>query len=126
MEHVTEATENYLETLLILSQRMEEVHAIDLCTELGYSRPTVSVFLKGMREKGLVEVDANNHLWLTEAGRAIAEPIYERHNILVRLLESFGVNPQTAAVDACKIEHDLSDESYECIRKFVHRIVNDK
>ena len=77
--HVTEATENYLETILILSNRLQEVHAIDICTELGYSRPTVSVFLKGLREKGLIEVDANNHLWLTAAGRAIAEPIYERH-----------------------------------------------
>jgi len=122
MEHVTEATENYLETLLILSQRLEEVHAIDICTELGYSRPTVSVFLKGMREKGLVEVDGNNHIWLTEAGRAIAEPIYERHNILLRMLELMGVDPKTAAIDACKMEHDLSEETYGCIRKFVSQM----
>lgn len=122
MEHVTEATENYLETLLILSQRLEEVHAIDICTELGYSRPTVSVFLKGMREKGLVDIDCNNHIWLTEAGRAIAEPIYERHNILLRMLELMGVEPKTAAIDACKMEHDLSEETYSCIRKFVDRM----
>lgn len=121
MEHVTEATENYLETLLILSQRVKEVHAIDICTELGYSRPTVSVFLKSMREKGLVEVDSNNHIWLTEAGRAIAEPIYERHNTLLRLLELLGVDSQIAAIDACKIEHDLSEESYKHIRAFVER-----
>ena len=121
MEHVTEATENYLETLLILSQRLKEVHAIDICTELGYSRPTVSVFLKGMREKGLVEVDENNHIWLTETGRAIAVPIYERHNILLKLLEQLGVSPKTAAIDACKIEHDLSEETYQCIRRFVNK-----
>ena len=121
MEHVTEATENYLETLLILSQRLKEVHAIDICTELGYSRPTVSVFLKGMREKGLVEVDENNHIWLTETGRAIAVPIYERHNTLLKLLEQLGVSPKTAAIDACKIEHDLSEETYQCIRRFVNK-----
>ncbi len=121
MEHVTEATENYLETLLILSQRLKEVHAIDICTELGYSRPTVSVFLKGMRKKGLVEVDENNHIWLTETGRAIAVPIYERHNTLLKLLEQLGVSPKTAAIDACKIEHDLSEETYQCIRRFVNK-----
>ena len=117
--HVTEATEIYLETLLILSNRLQEVHAIDICTELGYSRPTVSVFLKGLREKGLIEVDANNQLWLTAAGRAIAEPIYERHTTLTRMLELMGVDPAMAAEDACKIEHDLSEETFQCIRRYL-------
>ena len=119
MEHITEATENYLETILILSHQLPEVHAIDICTRLGYSRPTVSVFLKGLREKGLIEVDGNNHLWLTEAGRAIAEPIYERHNTLIHLLTSLGVDPETAAVDACKIEHDISETTFQCIQKYL-------
>ena len=122
MENVTEATENYLETLLILSKRLGEVHAIDICTELNYSRPTVSVFLKGLREKGFVEVDSNNHMWLTDTGRASAEPIYERHNILLRMLELMGVDPELAAMDACKIEHDLSEEAYRCIRRFVEQM----
>lgn len=121
MEHITEATENYLETILVLSRRLQEVHAIDICNELGYSRPTVSVFLKGLREKGLIEVDGNNHLWLTDAGRAIAEPIYARHNTLIRLLEYLGVSTETAAADACKMEHDLSEETIHCIRTFLNK-----
>lgn len=119
MEHFSEATENYLETILVLSKRLQDVHAIDVCTELGYSRPTVSVFLKGLREKGLIEVDQNNHLRLTEAGRAVAEPVYERHNTLIRLLELLGVDSATAAEDACKIEHDISETTYRCIQQFV-------
>ncbi len=122
MEHVTEAAENYLEKILILSERLNEVHAIDLCTELGYSRPTVSVFLKGLREKGLITVDGSNHIWLTDAGRAIAEPIYARHKMLSSLLERMGVSPSVAVEDACKIEHDLSEESIACIRTFMEQL----
>ena len=119
MGNITEATENYLETILVLSQHQKEVHAVDICTELGYSRPTVSEFLKGMREKGLVEVDANNHLWLTEAGRSVAEDVYSRHNTLVRFLNSIGVDLETAEEDACKIEHDISYQTIQCIRRFL-------
>ena len=126
MERITEATENYLETILILSRQMPEVHAIDVCTELGYSRPTVSVYLKGLREKGLIEVDGSNHLWLTEQGQAIAERIYERHNTLIRLLEHLGVSAEAAAEDACKIEHDISDTTFRCIREYLSRLPQDR
>ena len=122
MERITEATENYLETILILSRQMPEVHAIDVCTELGYARPTVSVFLKGLREKGLIEVDNSNHLWLTEQGQEIAERIYERHNTLLHLLEHLGVSAEIAAEDACKIEHDISDATFQSIRDYLSRL----
>ena len=117
---VTEATENYLEAILMISARQEEVHAADVCAELGFSRPTVSEMVKTMREKGLIEVDGNNHLWLTENGREIADRVYARHTVLMGLLTKLGVDRETALADACKMEHDISDTTFECIRRFVN------
>ena len=114
---VSEAIENYLETIYILSQQQNEVHAIDICSYLSYSRPTVSIVLRQMRESGLVTVNEDNHIYLTEEGRRIATRIYERHTILSQLLISLGVSKETALHDACKIEHDLSDETFDAIRK---------
>lgn len=114
---VSEAIENYLETIYILSEQQNEVHAIDICSYLSYSRPTVSIVLRQMRESGLVTVDEDNHVHLTEEGRAIATHIYERHTILSQLLMRLGVTKETALHDACKIEHDLSDETFEAIKK---------
>ena len=108
---VSEAIENYLETIYILSQQQNEVHAIDVCSYLSYSRPTVSIVLRQMRENGLVNVDEDNHIHLTEEGKRIAIHIYERHTILSQLFMSLGLH------DACKIEHDLSDETFEAIKK---------
>ena len=79
---ITEAVENYLETILILSQKQPDVHAIDICSYLGYSRPTVSIILKKMKDEGLVTVDGDNHIRLTDAGRRVAEHIYDRHTVL--------------------------------------------
>ena len=79
---ITEAVENYLETILILSQKQPDVHAIDVCSYLGYSRPTVSIILKKMKEEGLVTVDSDNHIRLTDAGKSIAERVYDRHRTL--------------------------------------------
>ena len=79
---ITEAVENYLETILILSQKQPDVHAIDICSYLGYSRPTVSIILKKMKDEGLVSVDGDNHIRLTDAGRSVAERIYDRHTVL--------------------------------------------
>ena len=101
---VSEAIENYLETIYILSEQQNEVHAIDVCSYLSYSRPTVSI-------------DEDNHIHLTEEGRAIATHIYERHTILSQLLMSLGVTKETALHDACKIEHDLSDETFDAIKR---------
>ena len=113
---VSEAIENYLETIYILSQRQNEVHAIDICTYLSYSRPTVSIVLRQMRENGLVTVNEDNHIHLTDEGLAIASRIYERHTYLTRFLTGLGVNPEVAAEDACRIEHVISSESFHAIK----------
>ncbi|MBQ4264088.1 MAG: metal-dependent transcriptional regulator [Clostridia bacterium] len=114
---VSEAIENYLETIYILSQQQNEVHAIDICSYLSYSRPTVSIVLRQMREHGLVTVNEENHIFLTEEGLAIAAHMYERHELLTNMLMMLGVRRETALHDACKIEHDLSDETFEAIKR---------
>ena len=113
---ITEAVENYLETILILSKKQPDVHAIDICSYLGYSRPTVSIILKKMKDDKLVTVDSDNHIRLTEIGLDVAERIYERHQILSAFFEMLGVDRDTAAEDACKIEHDLSPETYSLLK----------
>ena len=118
---VSEAIENYLETIYILSKQQSEVHAIDICTYLSYSRPTVSVVLRQMRENGLVTVNEDNHIFLTNEGLRIASRVYERHELLTSMLMMLGVSRETALHDACKIEHDLSDETFEAIKLHLHR-----
>ena len=114
---ITEAVENYLETILILSHKQPDVHAIDICSYLGYSRPTVSSVLKKMKEDGLVLVDGDNHITLTPEGRTVAERIYDRHTTLTEFFIRLGVNRDTAAEDACKVEHDLSDETFRLLKE---------
>ena len=114
---VSEAIENYLETIYILSQQQNEVHAIDICSYLSYSRPTVSIVLRQMREHGLVTVNEDNHIFLTEEGHRIASRIFERHEVLTQMLTQLGVSHETAVRDACKLEHDLSDETFEAIKR---------
>ena len=115
---VTEALENYLETILVLSKKKAGVHAIDICAELGYSRPTVSEALKNLKLGGYVEVDDDHHVILTHAGLLIAVEMLERHNVLVKMLLKIGVPEETAVSEACKIEHDLSDETIACIKNY--------
>ncbi len=122
---ITEAVENYLETIYILSKKQSDVHAIDICSYLGYSRPTVSIVLKKMREKGLVLVDDDNHITLTEKGKEVAEHIYDRHNVLSELFMLLGVSRDNALEDACKIEHDLSDETYSVLKSLYYKMKND-
>ncbi|MBQ7488382.1 MAG: metal-dependent transcriptional regulator [Clostridia bacterium] len=114
---VTEAVENYLETIYILSLSKSEIHAIDICNHLGYSRPTVSIVLRQLRDKNYVTVNSDNHIYLTKSGLEIARRIYERHVILTKLLISLGVPGDLAQEDACKIEHDLSDETFAAIKQ---------
>lgn len=114
---VTEAVENYLETILILSKAQPDVHAIDICSYLGYSRPTVSIILKKMKDEELVNVNSDNHITLTEKGREIAEKIYERHNVLSAFFIFLGVKKDQALEDACKIEHDLSPETFQLLKE---------
>ena len=112
-----ESAENYLESILVISNRQDTVRATDICNYFGYSRPTVSIVLKQFRERGLINVDINNHITLTEEGLAVANSVYERHTVVSQMLMSLGVSRETALEDACKIEHDISPETFECIKK---------
>mgnify|MGYP003290343632 FL=1 len=120
---ITEAVENYLETILILSKAQPDVHAIDICSYLGYSRPTVSIILKKMKDEGLVNVNSDNHITLTDEGRKIAERIFERHNLLSAFFIYLGVKKDQALEDACKIEHDLSQETYDLLKKHYEKLI---
>lgn len=114
---IQESVENYLETILILQNRNGEVRSIDIANELDYSKPSVSVAMKHLRENGLIETDVNGFITLLEPGREIAERIYERHTFLSTWLTSLGVDKSVAAEDACRIEHVISAESFEAIKK---------
>lgn len=117
-----ESGEDYLEAILMLSESQDSVHAIDVVTKLGYSKPSVSIALKKLKEGGYLTIDSNNHIHLTETGLEIAKKIYERHKILTDLLIKLGVNKETAEEDACKLEHDLSDESWNAIKNYSKKI----
>lgn len=116
---IQESAENYLETVLVLSKRNPEVRSIDVATELGFSKPSVSVAMKNLRENGYVVINKEGHIFLTDAGREIAEMIYERHTLLSTWLISLGVSPETAAEDACRMEHVISKESFSAIKAHV-------
>ncbi len=113
---IQESAENYLETILVLKKKNGRVRSVDIATELDYSKPSVSVAMKNLRENGYIETDTDGYIELLEAGRKIAMKIYERHTALTDYLIALGVNPVTAAEDACRIEHVISDESFEAIR----------
>ena len=116
---IQESAENYLETILILYNRRGTVHAIDIANELAFSKPSVSVAMKNLRENGLVTMDESGYLHLTAAGRKIAETMYERHTLLSDWLIYLGVDPQKAVEDACRMEHILSAESFQAIKQHV-------
>lgn len=114
---IQESAENYLETILMLSLRGGGVRSVDVANELSFARPSVSVAMKQFRENGLVTVDSAGQLHLTPAGEEIASKIYERHRVLTECLIGIGVSPEAAREDACKIEHDLSQESFDRLRE---------
>ncbi len=118
---IQESGENYLETILMLEQSKGRVRSIDIAVELGFSKPSVSVAMKQLRENGYVEMTAGNFLLLTDKGREIAQRMYERHTLLTDWLVFLGVDRKTAAADACRIEHVVSQESFEKIREHVRR-----
>ena len=114
---IQESAENYLETILILRQRIGAVRSIDIVNELEFSKPSVSVAMKNLRENGYIEMDTEGYITLTDKGRSIAETIYERHTLISRWLITLGVNPKTAVEDACRIEHVISRESFDAIKR---------
>ena len=116
---IQESAENYLETILMLGQKKGNVRSIDIANELEFKKPSVSVAMKNLRENGYVKVDENGFITLTESGRQIAETMYERHLLLSSWLTELGVDEKIAVEDACKMEHVLSKESFEAIKKSI-------
>lgn len=114
---IQESSEDYLETILILSKRIPYVRSIDIVNELGFSKPSVSVAMKKLRESGEIIMDDNGYISLTESGMAIASKVYERHTVLSSLFERLGVSEETAADDACRVEHVISDETFDRLKE---------
>ena len=117
--HVNESAENYLETILMLSQKLPVVRSVDVATELNFKKSSVSVAMKNLRENGYVEMDADGFITLCPKGQEIAERMYERHVFLSRWLTKLGVDPDVAVEDACRIEHVISAESFAAIKRHV-------
>lgn len=114
---ICESSENYLEAILMIQERCGAVRSIDVANELNFSKPSVSVAMKKLRENGCIKIDEEGHILLQPAGREIAERIYERHRLLTEFFIRLGVSPKTAAEDACKVEHDLSEETFQKIKE---------
>ena len=112
-----ESGQMYLESILVLTKKSSSVRSIDVCEYMGYSKPSVSRAMGLLKNGGYIEIDAGGHITLTDIGKEIAEKIYERHKILTDVLISLGVDKDIASEDACKIEHHISDESFDAIKK---------
>lgn len=114
-----ESAENYLETILVLSKKLPVVRSVDIANEMGFSKASVSIAMKNLREKGHITVTDSGFIYLSDSGKNIAEMIYERHQFLSGWLKALGIPENIAAEDACKIEHVLSKESFKAIKHFV-------
>ena len=117
-----ESGEMYLETIYVLAKDGAPVRSIDISEHMGYSKPSVSRAVSLLKSGGYITMDRDNYIHLTKAGHEIAHKIYERHTVLSSLLERIGVSPDTAAQDACRMEHAISDETFNAIRNFVSRL----
>ena len=116
-----ESGEMYLETILVLSKKLPQVRSIDVADEMGFSKPSVSRAVGILREKNYIVIDKNGHITLTDEGRGIAENIYDRHNTLAKALQSLGVDEKTAADDACRIEHYISETTFKAIKEHMEK-----
>ena len=119
--HLQESGEMYLETILVLSKKHPAVRAIDISEHMGYSKPSVSRAVGLLKSGGFITVDKDGFITLTEDGRTVAEKIYERHTLLTQFLVGLGVDPDPASEDACKLEHAISDTSFEAIKRYASR-----
>lgn len=119
--NIYESAEDYLEAILILRERQGAVRSIDVVRQLELTKPSVSVAMKRFRENGYIEMDADGFITLLPPGEEIAQRIYNRHKLLTKFLVALGVSEETAAADACKMEHDLSDETFEKIKAHAQR-----
>ena len=113
---IYESAEDYLEAILMIQEKKGVVHSVDIAEELNYTKASVSVAMKKLRENGYIRMEKDGRLVLLEPGHKIAERIYERHQVLTRFFLQLGVDEETAAKDACKVEHDLSDVTFDCIK----------
>lgn len=114
---IKESAENYLEQILIINNKKGYCRSIDICNEMGFSKPSVSVYIKNLREDGYISVDDSGNITLTEKGKEIADKIYDRHNVIAGFLMQLGTSEETAYKDSCKIEHDISEESFLLIKE---------
>lgn len=114
---IKESAENYLEQILIINNKKGYCRSIDICNEMGFSKPSVSVYMKNLREDGYISVDDSGNITLTEKGKDIADRIYDRHNVIAGFLMQLGTSEETAYKDSCKIEHDISEESFLLIKE---------
>ena len=117
MEKQYKAIENYLETILMLGHNGNTVRSVDIAKELEYSRPTISIAMKNLRENGYIQINGSGHITLTDSGRGIAQKMYDRHTLISDWLIFLGVSKETAVKDACKIEHEMSEESFAALQK---------
>lgn len=115
---VTESEENYLETILMISERKDRVKAVDIARKLDFSKPSVSYAVKNLQDKGLIDILSNNDIMLTPKGKVIAEEIYERHKVVAKVFMYLGVNEDTAYEDSCEVEHRISQETFDKIKEF--------
>ena len=118
---IHESAEDYLESILVLQERRGYVRSIDIVNELGYSKPSVSIAMKKLRENGYITMDADGRITLNESGMEIARRVYGRHKTISKLFVLLGVSQDVASVDACKVEHDLSEETFQRIKDFVEQ-----
>lgn len=121
---IQESGEMYLETIHVLYKKTGAVRAIDVSEHMGYSKPSVSRAMGILRQAGYIEVDRNGYITLTDSGLEVANRMYERHTLLTKLFTSLGVDEETAVDDACKIEHHISEKSFEAIKKFIEERKN--
>lgn len=115
--NLQESGEMYLETILILSEKKSSVRSIDICEEMGFSKPSISRAMHLLKDGGYLDIDENGFITLTDLGKEIAEKIYERHKVLTALFVGIGVDEDTASEDACRIEHVISDKTFQAIKK---------
>ncbi|MEE0866910.1 MAG: metal-dependent transcriptional regulator [Clostridia bacterium] len=118
---IKESAENYLEAILMIKLKKGYVRSIDVANHLNFTKPSVSVAMKNFREEGYINVDSDGSITLTEKGQEIAQRMYERHQIIAKALMALGVDETTAYEDSCKIEHDISDLSFEKIKKHLEK-----
>lgn len=118
---IKESAENYLEAILMIKKKKGNVRSIDIANQLNFTKPSVSVAMKAFREEEYITMDSDGSINLTEKGRKIAEGIYERHEIIAKALIALGVSEKTAYEDSCKVEHDISDETFEKLKKHLKR-----